>query len=191
MDANTSRIEQLERELQAAREEARQARAEARTDDMTGLGNKRLWREKVEEMQARGEGFAVLLFDLANLKAANTILGHAGADNLLREVASCIRGETDIAARLGGDEFGVLLPGATRAQADLVRERIEAKVGTRVIAPSAAVFIAGAAAMWEPGADLHERMKAADFRLERRKAARKIAMGMPTDRDDTIRALAS
>lgn len=177
METNAT-IRKLRAELEAAQGHARRAHEEARTDDMTGLGNRRRWRETVEDLQGRGETFAVILFDVANLKAANTLLGHDGADDLLRDVAGCIRIETDHAARLGGDEFAVLLPRATREQGEVVRDRIEAKVGTRAIAPGAAVFIAGDVATWEPGADLAARMKDADFGLERRKASRKAELGL-------------
>lgn len=190
MDAAAT-IEALRAELALERARAQRAHDEARTDDMTGLGNRRRWRETIEALQAAGAPFAVVLFDLANLKAANSVLGHAGADALLREVTGCIRAETDLAMRLGGDEFAVVLPGADVAGGAVVRDRIEQRAGERAIAPGATVFLAGDVTTWEPGADLHERMQAADFGLERRKADRKRALGQATTREATLATLAA
>lgn len=190
MDAIAT-IDSLRAELAFERARAQQAHDEARTDDMTGLGNRRRWRETIEALQATGTGFAVVLFDLANLKAANAVLGHHGADDLLREVTGCIRAETDLAMRLGGDEFAVVLPHTDAAGARTVRDRIEQRAGERTIAPGAIVFLAGDVTTWEPGADLAERMKVADFGLERRKADRKIALGIPTTREATLAAIAA
>ncbi|MDO9709314.1 bifunctional diguanylate cyclase/phosphodiesterase [Paracraurococcus lichenis] len=95
-------------------------RAEARVahmahhDTLTGLANRALFMQRLQEALARarrGGGVAVLCLDLDRFKAVNDTLGHGVGDGLLRQVAARLREsvrETDTAARLGGDEFAVI-----------------------------------------------------------------------------------
>ncbi|MEZ0342929.1 putative bifunctional diguanylate cyclase/phosphodiesterase [Mycobacterium sp. pV006] len=94
---------------------------EARTDELTGLLNRRGFYERASEVLAQGctddSGFhcALLLFDLDHFKDVNDSLGHAAGDELLRMVASRLAAsveDTAVVGRLGGDEFVVLLPDA-------------------------------------------------------------------------------
>jgi diguanylate cyclase (GGDEF)-like protein len=89
----------------------------ARHDTLTGLANRTLFTERVEQalgQTGRGDGFAVFCLDLDHFKAINETWGHPLGDALLRAVAerlsSCIR-EVDTVARLGGDEFAILQVG--------------------------------------------------------------------------------
>ena len=90
----------------------------ARTDPLTGVANRMLVREQLEEAllrQLHGEGgCALLLVDLDRFKLVNDTLGHYVGDQLLCEVArrlvACI-GEGGSVGRLGGDEFTVVVPG--------------------------------------------------------------------------------
>ena len=89
----------------------------ARHDAVTGLPNRTLFRERLDEALARshrGEKFAVLCLDLDRFKEVNDTLGHAAGDRLLvmasQRITSQLR-ETDVLARLGGDEFAVLCGG--------------------------------------------------------------------------------
>lgn len=87
----------------------------ARHDPLTGIANRAVLLEKMEEALARlrqhQETFTVLIFDLDGFKYINDTLGHAAGDELLKELAqrltSALR-ETDILARLGGDEFAII-----------------------------------------------------------------------------------
>ncbi|MBV9628239.1 MAG: EAL domain-containing protein [Xanthobacteraceae bacterium] len=87
----------------------------ARHDALTGLANRVLLHEKMEEalvrLRRRGEAFSLFVFDLDLFKSVNDSLGHPIGDLLLTAVAqrlrSCTR-ETDTVARLGGDEFALL-----------------------------------------------------------------------------------
>ena len=92
----------------------------ARRDALTGLANRMVFGERLEEavgQLARGEGFAVLCLDLDRFKDVNDTLGHPVGDGLLREVASrlqaCVR-DGDMVARLGGDEFAIVQLGVKR-----------------------------------------------------------------------------
>ncbi|MDQ4145037.1 MAG: EAL domain-containing protein [Actinomycetota bacterium] len=90
-------------------------------DGLTGLPNRMLFRQRIEEAvktASSGDRKAlVMLLDLDRFKEVNDALGHHYGDELLREVARRLQ-ETlrdgDTVARLGGDEFGVLLPGLSK-----------------------------------------------------------------------------
>lgn len=89
----------------------------ARTDALTGLGNRRRFVELIEvETERNRDGHrsvGVLTLDLDHFKRVNDTFGHAAGDELLREVArrlhKCLRAD-DVIMRLGGDEFAILLP---------------------------------------------------------------------------------
>lgn len=91
-----------------------QAREESETDEVTGLGNRRLFlRAGAEALIEPREGHqALVYFDLDGFKDINDHHGHAAGDAILRrfagELADGVR-EGDLAARLGGDEFVLLL----------------------------------------------------------------------------------
>jgi diguanylate cyclase (GGDEF)-like protein len=105
----------------------------ARYDALTGLANRALFLEKVNEGLARvsshGEPFSVLMLDLDRFKQVNDSLGHAIGDSLLKAVADRLRRlarDDDIVARLGGDEFAVIQASDTnqRDQATVLANRI-------------------------------------------------------------------
>ena len=97
--------------------------ARAPSDPLTGLADRRSFRERLDAAlaepppgRAPSAGPAVLLVDLDRFKAVNDTLGHAAGDALLRAAAGRLRsalGFEGVAARFGGDEFAVLLPAAS------------------------------------------------------------------------------
>ena len=93
------------------------SRHQARTDELTGLPNRRQVFETLSDADARmaaGGGTAVLVLDLDRFKEINDSLGHGVGDALLREVGPRLAGHLrsgDLLARLGGDEFVVLADG--------------------------------------------------------------------------------
>lgn len=111
------------------RRQAQEAVARLASEDaLTGLGNRRLFREHLEKRSlqprtgapgADEHGFALLCLDLDWFKDVNDTLGHWIGDALLKSVAerltSTLRGGNTV-ARLGGDEFAVLLPRTNSAQ---------------------------------------------------------------------------
>ena len=88
----------------------------AHHDELTGLPNRSLMRDRIQNNIARlkryDEKFAVLLIDLDHFKRINDSLGHMAGDELLKEVSArmrnCLR-ESDTVCRIGGDEFVVIL----------------------------------------------------------------------------------
>ena len=94
----------------------------AHYDALTDLPNRVLFRERIErELQetANGGQFALLYIDIDEFKGINDLLGHHVGDELLKTVATRIRGcieQDDLIARLGGDEFAVIQTGVTSAR---------------------------------------------------------------------------
>jgi diguanylate cyclase (GGDEF)-like protein len=93
-------------------EELGRRRVEARTDELTGLANRRALSWHLEAAVAGGDRTSLLLLDLDHFKELNDTLGHAAGDELLRRIGprlSAVLGPGDLLARLGGDEFGVIV----------------------------------------------------------------------------------
>ncbi len=117
----------------------------AHHDTLTGLPNRRLFREQLDHAVAHarraGNGVAVLFIDLDDFKRVNDTLGHQAGDELLQRTAermlevvrgtdwvgrdACEAHDGDSVARLGGDEFIVLLPDiAVPTDAAAVAQRV-------------------------------------------------------------------
>ncbi|BFU44819.1 putative bifunctional diguanylate cyclase/phosphodiesterase [Krasilnikovia sp. MM14-A1004] len=112
--------------LQLANENAATIRHQAEHDALTGLANRGLFIERVQQALRAGEP-AVMFVDLDDFKRINDSLGHAAGDALLIEVARRLRGsvrDNDTAARLGGDEFAILIEGGGADTAISVAQRI-------------------------------------------------------------------
>ncbi len=97
--------------------EAIEKEHQALHDALTGLPNRELFRDRIDQVVRRGrrtgEHAVVMIMDLDHFKEINDTLGHHMGDLLLEEVARRLKRalrDSDTVARLGGDEFGVLLP---------------------------------------------------------------------------------
>jgi len=90
------------------------SRREARTDELTGLPNRRSFLERLARELDAEHPLAVLLIDLDGFKDLNDTFGHHVGDALLADVGKRLGGalrRDDHLARLGGDEFAAILPG--------------------------------------------------------------------------------
>jgi len=160
------------RALQAAN----QAMQLALYDVLTGLPNRKLLDERLQQAIAKAKRdqhhIALLFIDLDKFKPVNDNYGHAYGDLLLKEVArrlhSCMR-ESDTASRLGGDEFVALLSDVDGRQAVMI---VAKKILVRLTEPyeiaghtfniSASI---GAALYPEDGTDNKALIKAADLAM--------------------------
>jgi diguanylate cyclase (GGDEF)-like protein/PAS domain S-box-containing protein len=103
----------------------------ARSDDLTGLPNRRRWHEELDRELARsrrgGSTLCVAMVDLDHFKEYNDAHGHLGGDELLRKTSrawsDAVR-TTDMLARYGGDEFSVILPECGLEEATMVVGRL-------------------------------------------------------------------
>lgn len=104
-------------------------------DDLTGLANRRLFSDRIEQMIAlsnrQQEAMALLFLDVDRFKLVNDSLGHAAGDEVLKETADRLKSvlrESDMAARMGGDEFTLILPKANVEAAQIVAEKLLQKL---------------------------------------------------------------
>lgn len=107
----------------------------ARTDDLTGLSNRRDMQHRLGEEYSRyqrsGHHFSIALIDLDLFKHINDDYGHDAGDDVLRRFAELMQSvirQTDVAARWGGEEFLILLPNTSLLQALTLAERLRSEV---------------------------------------------------------------
>ena len=122
------------RDITERKQVEEQLRQNAFYDALTGLPNRVLFIERLEQAIGQTQRhkehlFAVLFLDLDRFKVVNDSLGHLMGDRLLIEIARrlelCLR-QSDTVARLGGDEFTILLPDIEdSSDAIFVAERIK------------------------------------------------------------------
>ena len=133
------------RDEQLANENQRLA-AEATTDSLTGLPNRRAFDEKMEtyisaRMRHPQPGLlGLLVMDLDRFKSINDTWGHQVGDDVLRAVAGRLRSYArvdEVVARMGGEEFGVILPITDRAEIELAAERLRRAVSNQPFDTSA------------------------------------------------------
>ncbi|MGQ7960281.1 EAL domain-containing protein [Pseudomonas sp. SP16.1] len=103
-------------DLSARREAEERLRYLSHYDDLTGLANRSLFKERLHEASQRarqsGRSVALLQIDLDRFKLLNDSLGHEVADQLLRQMSRRLTQavpEADCIARLSGDEFAIIL----------------------------------------------------------------------------------
>jgi diguanylate cyclase (GGDEF)-like protein len=138
-------------------------------DGLTGLYNRRAFNELLTQALARedrqGGRFALLLLDIDHFKKLNDTFGHPAGDAALKNTARVLEGHLrrgDQAARFGGEEFAVILPGADRAGALHLAERVRDAVQKDQIVFEGArisVTVSLGAALWP------EHARAADALL--------------------------
>jgi diguanylate cyclase (GGDEF)-like protein len=121
-------------------ESDRAHRRRSTLDPLTGLFNRSALDQRLSELEGQpaseeeGLGYALLLCDLDHFKRVNDQLGHAVGDAVLQEVAYTMRAALragDSIYRVGGEEILVILPGAGRAEAEEISERLRVAVHER------------------------------------------------------------
>jgi two-component system, cell cycle response regulator len=145
--------------------------AMARTDELTGLANRRAWDEELRRELARamrhGYSMHVVMLDLDRFKEFNDAHGHQAGDALLREVGAVWRiasRVTDFVARYGGDEFALLLAECSSEGVCSIVERL------REVLPESLGCSAGIA-RWDGQMTAEELVARADGALYAAKAA--------------------
>ena len=159
-------------------------RRQARTDDLTGLPNRRaLYADApalltLSRVAARQQHSALLLLDLDRFKEVNDSLGHDAGDRLLVEVsarlAATLSGQAML-ARLGGDEFAVLLGRAGEPEATALARELGDTLSRPFVLDGLAVETRasiGIALFPEQGRDLSDLLRRADMAMYRAKSTR-------------------
>jgi diguanylate cyclase (GGDEF)-like protein len=133
--------DELRLELRSMIERVKSLEEMSRTDELTGLLNRRGFYEKSHELEsffAREKKArkieiptALMVIDLDGFKQVNDSAGHAGGDECLKRIAEKVRAtlrESDIFARVGGDEFNIFLADSTEEGAAMVAQKVRAIV---------------------------------------------------------------
>lgn len=170
MVSDITELKRVEREL----------RRQALYDHLTGLPNRSLLQDRLEQANGRhargvSESVAVLFLDVDHFKLVNNSLGHAAGDELLSQLAARLKsaalpGET--VARFGGDEFVVLVEGVTTVEARALSGRMLAvldepfDIGGRTVHVTASAGIASSAVC--PPGELLQAADAAMYVAKRR-----------------------
>ncbi len=138
LEANNQMQHQLVSADEKLKEQARlieSSIAEARTDALTSLANRRAFDnemvKRLAEFQRHGRTFSVIMLDVDYFKHFNDTHGHQAGDEVLRGLGKVLRQTTramDGPARYGGEEFAVILPGTSVSDANLSAERIRKTV---------------------------------------------------------------
>ncbi len=156
-------------------------------DLLTGLPNRFFFERQLEQTLAHAQAsgdfhFAVLFLDLDGFKLVNDSLGHASGDDLLTQIAECLRanlGGQCLVARYGGDEFTLLPHGACpRGRAEQLAQRVLALLagsfevrGHRVFSGASVGVVLGRAEYQSPD----QLLRDADTAMYRAKAGGKSA----------------
>lgn len=134
------KLNDAERKLNEQAEAIRLHAADARTDPLTCLPNRRALddelRRRASEWHRKGIPYSVTLIDVDHFKKCNDTYGHAIGDEVLRRVARVLRSalrDMDFAARFGGEEFCVVHPASTLDEAQAAAERVRQSIAESVL----------------------------------------------------------
>jgi diguanylate cyclase (GGDEF)-like protein len=179
-EALSGRAQELEHEVAERRLSEQRMQHMATHDSLTGLANRALLSDRLNQALAAAERnahvIAVLFIDLDHFKLINDTLGHDVGDAVLRQIAAKISKllrKSDTLSRLGGDEFVLLLPEVLRKEdAVLVAEKIIAAL-SQPIAVSGSNFTItpsiGISCYPDDGGDGETLLKHADIAMYRAK----------------------
>ena len=134
VETHTEELRRANQELEERHHQLTDARTQAATDPLTGLGNHRAFhkriRDEVVSAEDAGASVGLILFDIDNFKGFNDSLGHLAGDEILRSLAVALHGaiKREDAYRYGGDEFAVLMPAADLKGSVRAAERLRLAV---------------------------------------------------------------
>jgi len=155
-----------------------ETRLQARTDELTGIANRRALDEEIgaalAAAQRGGRPFAVVMADVDRFKFINDTFGHAVGDATLTAFAQRLAGSVrsqDRVFRYGGEEFCVLLPDTDAGAAAQVAESIRAQVGLPYEGTMRALTASFGVAVWRPDDAMDGLLGRADRALYRAKVA--------------------
>ena len=166
-------VERVRFQMRYSLEEARaNLNVQARTDELTGLANRRGFKQYLGNAEKRGEkgtgSFSVIVGDLDHFKLINDAYSHDVGDCVLREIArilkTSVRAE-DLIVRWGGEEFLLLLVDTDLVGAHVLAEKVRQKIAsTRIVTEEGklAVTMSFGVDTQPAGGDLYTTLGAAD-----------------------------
>jgi len=167
-------------------ESQRQLHDLAIRDPLTGLYNRRYFREvyAAEMQRARRTGvpFSVAMLDLDGFKAFNDLNGHAAGDEVLESFADVLKASVrsvDILARYGGDEFVILMPSTAAENAATAIARVERNAAQwRPLGAPQGLHVSLGLSTWDA---FTEPLEQADMRMYESKRARAVVDSLPVE----------
>lgn len=131
MQTLETQLEISKQEVEKLNHEIESARAQALTDPLTGLLNRRGFEHKsqpiIADPTSKKNGFCMLMLDIDHFKKVNDTYGHLFGDRVICAIANTLKSKVkgqDAIARMGGEEFAVLLPETNTKGAFVVAEQI-------------------------------------------------------------------
>ena len=180
-------IQQHTEEIEERGRQLLDARAQAASDPLTGLGNHRKFHEKIRDVvaaaQANEAPVGLIMLDVDNFKGVNDTLGHQAGDQVLRDLSTTI---AEIATqeqgyRYGGDEFTLLLPDYDQQKTAEIAENLLHAVEKRFVdgdhAENVTVSL-GVATFPDMAESAQELIYRADMALNWAKSAGKNRLGV-------------
>ena len=201
--AQNTTVAELHGEIERLRHELVEAHYRVYHDALTGLPNRALLLDRLEQAIARASRqhtrIGVLVLDLDDFKGVNDRFGHRAGDQLLQQVAHRLSASVranDTACRYGGDEFVIMLPDLApavdlNAVAETIRDRMEAQylLDGKLVGVTASIGIAEFDLSGDPsGSDLLRRADEAMYRSKRSRARGARPAYVLSRRDPAFRA---
>jgi diguanylate cyclase len=135
IDVLAARLDESTKEAEQLRNELHRARAEAITDPLTGLVNRkgfdRALDSAIDAAASMPAGVGLLMIDIDHFKRVNDTYGHVFGDKVIKTVAHFIKESAkgrDTVARYGGEEFALLLPDTPLNGAQVLAEQIRTTI---------------------------------------------------------------
>ena len=155
--------------------------AQAYTDSLSGMPNRRALRSAIQQEQSSSSAHALALIDLDGFKYVNDSFGHAVGDQLIKQIAEMLDrqvGDGGIVARLGGDEVAILLAGSDAKQRiQTMSDQFLKRLGLPIMIEDRALSIGasiGLAATSGPLKDEGELLRRADISMYQAKRLGKM-----------------
>jgi diguanylate cyclase len=188
--------------MDSLRATLRQARAEALTDGLTGLANRKMFDEtlkmRLRESAGQRTDLCLILADIDNFKRFNDTWGHQTGDQIIRFIASSLQRQTQpdhLVARYGGEEFAIIMPRTRVVSARTIAEAIRAAIESKKLLRKSTneelgrITISMGIAQYRPGERLHDLVERADTCLYASKRGGRNRV--TTDIDETASGAAS
>lgn len=174
VSASALEIKQLKDELEAAT-------SIAKTDELTGIPNRRGFNEIIQRIIKKSlfdqASFALIILDIDHFKMVNDVFGHLIGDSVLRYIAKVLKEETkgrDAIARIGGEEFVVILPSTNYSEAIKVANNLRLKINGKKLTVKnhdvpLSLSISAGVAMYQMNEDIEKLIHRADLCLYKAK----------------------
>lgn len=136
-----TQLSESSQEIASLKSELESTTAEARTDMLTGIGNRMAFQSFLDKAVAEAEdgkdnSLSLIIGDVDHFKSFNDRWGHPFGDQVLKLISYCIKQlvpESGLAARYGGEEFAIVLPETQLDEAVQLAEQIRRDISSKRI----------------------------------------------------------